>query len=157
MAELTYLTREGYDNLKAELQQLKTQERSRIANAIAEAREKGDLSENAEYDAAKEAQSMLELKIAQLEQLLMNARILEVTDVDTDRVYILSYVKLKNMKTDKEITYQIVSAKESDVKSNRISVDSPIGKGLLGKRVGEIVEIQAPSGILKFQILGISR
>ena len=157
MAELTYLTREGYDNLKAELQQLKTQERARIASAIAEAREKGDLSENAEYDAAKEAQSMLELKIAKLEQLLMNARILEVTDVDTDRVYILSFVKLKNMKTDKEITYQIVSAKESDVKSNRISVESPIGKGLLGKRVGEVVEIQAPSGMLKFEILGISR
>jgi transcription elongation factor GreA len=157
MAELTYLTREGYDNLKAELQQLKTQERARIASAIAEAREKGDLSENAEYDAAKEAQSMLELKIAQLEQLLMNARILEVTDVDTDRVYILSFVKIKNMKTNKEITYQIVSAKESDVKSNRISVDSPIGKGLLGRRVGEIVEIQAPSGMLKFEILSISR
>lgn len=157
MAELTYLTREGFDKLKAELQLLKTQERSRIAGAIAEAREKGDLSENAEYDAAKEAQSLLELKIAQLEQLLMSSRILEVSDVDTSKVYILSFVRLKNLKTSKEITYQIVSAKESDVKLNRISVDSPIGKGLLGKKVGDTVEIQAPAGVIKFEVLEISR
>jgi len=157
MADLTYLSRDGFDNLKSELLQLKAVERPRIASAISEAREKGDLSENAEYDAAKEAQSLLELKISKLEQLLATSRILEGLEVDATKVYILCFVKLKNTKTKKELTYQIVSAKEADVKANRISVESPIGKGLLGKSVGDVVEIQAPAGQIKLEILEINR
>jgi transcription elongation factor GreA len=157
MSEIYYLTKEGYDNLVKELQELKTKERAKIAAAIAEAREKGDLSENAEYDAAKEAQGLLELKISKLEEMLMNSRILSDDEIDNSKVYILSKVKLKNLIKNDLVTYTIVSQKEANLKEGKISVESPIGKGLLGKSVGEIVEIKVPAGILKFEILEISR
>lgn len=157
MAEIYYLTKEGYDKLVQELHDLKTKERAKIAAAIAEAREKGDLSENAEYDAAKEAQGLLELKISKLEEMLLNARILSDEEIDTSKVYILSTVKLKNLTKGEIVTYTLVSQKEANLKEGKISVDSPIGKGLLGKMVGEIVEIKVPAGILKFEILEITR
>jgi len=157
MSEIYYLTKEGYDNLVKELQELKTKERAKIAAAIAEAREKGDLSENAEYDAAKEAQGLLELKISKLEEMLMNSRILSDDEIDNSKVYILSKVKLKNLIKNDLVTYTIVSQKEANLKEGKISVESPIGKGLLGKSVGDIVEIKVPAGILKFEILEISR
>jgi len=157
MAELNYLTQEGYDKLVEELNYLKTKERSLIAAAIQEAREKGDLSENAEYDAAKEAQGLLELKISKLETLLANTRILEEGQLDTSKVYILSKVKVKNLANKMELTYTLVSQKEANLKEMKISVDSPIGKGLLGKEVGDVAEITVPAGVLKFEILEISR
>ena len=157
MAEITYLTKEGLEKLKLELHDLKTKERATIANAISEAREKGDLSENAEYDAAKEAQSLLELKISQLEALLANARLVDDTVIDTSKVFILSFVKLKNKKLNTTITYQLVSEKEANLKENKLSVESPIGKGLLGKKVGDIVQITVPAGVMEFEVLHISR
>ncbi len=157
MSEIYYLTKEGYDKLVQELHDLKTKERAKIAAAIAEAREKGDLSENAEYDAAKEAQGLLELKISKLEEMLINSRILSDDEIDTSKVYILSTVKLKNLSQNDIFTYTLVSQREANIKEGKISVESPIGKALLGKSVGDIVEIKAPVGILKFEILEITR
>jgi len=151
-----YFTPEGLETLKKELQYLKTKGRARIARQIAEAREKGDLSENAEYDAAKEAQGMLEMKIAKLESDLGNARLLDHTRIDPSKVMILSKVKLKNRKFNRVVTYQIVSDNEANVRKGRISVQTPIAKGLLGKRVGDVVDIKVPSGIMQFEVLGIS-
>ncbi|MEM1218879.1 MAG: transcription elongation factor GreA, partial [Bacteroidota bacterium] len=137
MASYNYLTQEGYDKLKAELDEMKSTGRQDVAKAIAEAREKGDLSENAEYDAAKDAQGLLELKINELEKVLANARVLDTSELDNSEVRVLSKVRIKNKQTKKEITYQLVSESEADLKAKKISVGSPIGKGLLGKKVGE--------------------
>jgi transcription elongation factor GreA len=157
MSDISYYTQEGYDNLKRELHRLKTEERTKIANQIAEAREKGDLSENAEYDAAKDAQGLLELRISQMESMLANARILDDSNMDTSKALILSKIRLKNLTNNQVVTYQLVAANEANLKEGRISVDSPIGKGLLGKTVGEKAEIQVPAGKLMFEIIEISR
>jgi len=157
MADVAYYTRDGLDKLKEELQQLKTAGRAAIAKAIAEARDKGDLSENAEYDAAKEAQGHHETKIAKLEELLASARLLDESKLDTSKVLALSKVKIKNVKNGATMTYQLVSESEADLKSGKISVTSPIAKGLLGKKVGETTEIQVPAGKMEFEILEISR
>ena len=152
----TYLTSEGLENLKSEVYELRTKGRAEMARQIAEARDKGDLSENAEYDAAKEAQGHLEAKIAKLEGILANARVMEASNVDTSKVSVMCNVKLKNMKDKKTLQYQLVSEKEADLKTGKISVNSPIGKGLLGKHVGEVAEITVPAGKLQFQVLEIS-
>lgn len=157
MAEVTYYTQEGLDKLKQELQLLKTEGRANIAKAIAEARDKGDLSENAEYDAAKEAQGLHETKIAKLEEVLASARLIDESTLDTSKVLALSYVKIKNKKNNAVMTYQLVSETEADLKSGKISVKSPIAQGLLGKSVGEVAQIEAPAGVLEFEILEISR
>jgi transcription elongation factor GreA len=157
MAEVAYYTKEGLERLKEELQQLKTSGRANIAKAIAEARDKGDLSENAEYDAAKEAQGLHETKIAKLEETLSNARILDESKMDTSKVLALSKVKIKNIKNGTTMTYQLVSESEADLKAGKISVSSPIAKGLLGKKVGEKTEIQVPAGKMEFEILEITR
>ena len=157
MAEVAYYTREGLDKLKEELQQLKTTGRAAIAKAIAEARDKGDLSENAEYDAAKEAQGHHETKIAKMEELLSTARLLDESKLDTSKVLALSIVKIKNIKNGATMSYQLVSESEADLKSGKISVSSPIAKGLLGKKVGEKTEITVPAGKMEFEILEISR
>lgn len=151
-----YVTKETLEQMKAELQHMKTVERPAAARAIAEAREKGDLKENAEYDAAKEAQGILEAKIARMEGELASARILDTSSIDTSKVSILTKVTITNKATKKSMTYQIVSEKEADLKQNKISVTSPIGKGLLGKKVGDIAEIQAPNGKIVFSIDQIS-
>ena len=156
MANYTYLTQSGYDRLRAELEELKSTGRQEVARAIAEAREKGDLSENAEYDAAKNAQGMLELKINELETVLSNARVLDESQLDASKVAIMANVTIKNMKTGKEMTYKLVSETEADPKQMRISVSSPIGQGLLGKTKGEIAHIQTPAGAMEFQVLDIS-
>ncbi len=153
--KISYMTREGYDKLKAELDELRTVERQKVASQIGEAREKGDLSENAEYDAAKEAQGLLELKIKQMEEVMANARIVNEADLDSSKVVILTTVKLKNLKTKKEVSYTLVSETEADLKLGKISVNSPIGQGLLGKVIGDIVDIQTPGGIIQFKILDI--
>ncbi len=152
----TYVTRETLDKMRDELNILKSSGRSEIAKAIAEAREKGDLKENAEYDAAKEAQGMHEAKIAILENAIANSRIIDTSEMDLSKVVILSKVKITNLNTNKEITYQIVSENEADFKIGKISASSPIGSGLLGKAIGEIAEIQAPNGVIKFKIEDIS-
>lgn len=152
MSGINYVTKETLDQMKEELSQLKTTGRAEIARQIAEAREKGDLRENAEYDAAKEAQGYHEAKIAQLESAIVTARIIDAKDIDTSKVSILSKVKVTNMANKKSMEYQIVSEKEADLKVGKISVTSPIGKGLLGKNVGDIAEVTAPSGVLKFRI-----
>ena len=157
MSEITYYTKEGYEALREELHRMKTVDRHEISQQIAEAREKGDLSENAEYDAAKDAQGMLELKISRLEGQLANARILDESQMDTSRVYILCNVRLKNHNVKKEMTYRLVAAAEANLKEGKISVDSPIGKGLLGKEVGDIVEVEVPAGKLKLEVLEITR
>ncbi|WP_374948524.1 transcription elongation factor GreA [Mucilaginibacter sp.] len=157
MAEVSYYTKEGLDKLKEELQYLKTTGRTNIANAIAEARDKGDLSENAEYDAAKEAQGLHETKIAKMEEVLSNARILDESKMDTSKVLALSVVKIKNVKTGASMSYQLVSESEADMKAGKISVTSPIAKGLLGKSVGEVIEITVPAGKIEFEIQEISR
>jgi transcription elongation factor GreA len=157
MAEVAYYTKDGLEKLKEELQQLKTAGRAAIAKAIAEARDKGDLSENAEYDAAKEAQGHHESKIAKMEELLSTARLLDESKLDTSKVLALSKVKIKNVKNGATMTYQLVSESEADLKSGKISVTSPIAKGLLGKKVGEKTEIQVPAGKMEFEILEISR
>ncbi|HLS95597.1 transcription elongation factor GreA [Sphingobacterium allocomposti] len=157
MAEVTYYTQEGLDKLKQELHYLKTEGRANIAKAIAEARDKGDLSENAEYDAAKEAQGLHEAKIAKLEEVLSSARLIDESSLDTSKVLALSYVKIKNKKNNAVMTYQLVSETEADLKSGKISVKSPIAQGLLGKSVGETAQIEAPAGVLEFEILEISR
>lgn len=150
------MTQEGYDKLRSELDELKTTGRAEAAKAIAEAREKGDLSENAEYDAAKDAQGMLEAKINELEKALSKARIIDESELDTSRVTILSTVRLKNLKINKEISYTLVSETEANLKERKISVDSPIGQGLLGKVKGDTAEINTPGGLIKFEILEIS-
>lgn len=156
MSSITYVTKETLDQMIAELNQLKSAGRSEIAKAIAEAREKGDLKENAEYDAAKEAQGLLEMRIAKLEELLVNARLLDESKIDTSKVSVFTKVRLHDVKFKREISYTLVSEKEADVKSGKISVTSPIGKGLLGKKVGEVVKITVPAGVLEFKILEIS-
>lgn len=156
MNGIQYVTKETLEAMKAELQQKKGVERPAAARAIAEAREKGDLRENAEYDAAKEAQGILEAKIAQLEGQIAQARIIDQSDVDTSKVSILTKVKLTNLGTKKQVTYQIVSEKEADLKAGKISVTSPIGKGLLGKTVGDVAEVTVPAGLMKFKVEDIS-
>ena len=156
MSNYTYLTKEGYDRLNAELDELKSTERQKVAQAIAEAREKGDLSENAEYDAAKDAQGLLELKINQMEKVLANARVLDASQLDTSKVTVLCKVKIRNVKNSKEITYHLVAESEADLKARKISVTSPVGKGLLGKKVGEIAVIETPRGNMEFEIMEIS-
>lgn len=157
MAEVTYYSKEGLEKLKEELHFLKTEGRSQIAKAIAEARDKGDLSENAEYDAAKEAQGHHEAKIAKLSEALANARLIDEGKLDTSKVLALSIVKIKNIKNSATMTYQLVSESEADLKSGKISVKSPIAQGLLGKSVGERAEIMAPAGKIEFEIIEISR
>lgn len=157
MADVAYYTKDGLDRLKEELQQLKTSGRANIAKAIAEARDKGDLSENAEYDAAKEAQGLHEAKIAKMEELLSGARLLDESKLDSSKVLALSKVKIKNLKNGATMSYQLVSESEADLKSGKISVSSPIAKGLLGKKVGEKTEITVPAGKMEFEILEISR
>ncbi|MEL6638497.1 MAG: transcription elongation factor GreA [Bacteroidota bacterium] len=152
MSRYTYLTQEGYDKLSAELDELKSDGRKKAAAAIAEAREKGDLSENAEYDAAKDAQGMLELKINELEKRLANARVLDASELDDSTVVVLSHVTIFNVKAKKEMTYQLVSEAEADLKVKKISVTSPIGKGLLGKAVGEIATVETPRGHMEFEV-----
>ena len=155
--KVAYYTEEGLKNLKAELDQLRDVERPKASQAIAEARDKGDLSENAEYDAAKEAQGLLELKIAKLEELVANARVIDESQLDTSKVLILSTVKLKNKANNAIMTYTLVEESEADLKAGKISVSSPIGRGLLGKSVGEIAEIKVPNGTLQMEIIEITR
>ncbi len=157
MADVVYYTKEGLEKLKEELQTLKTTGRSAIAKAIAEARDKGDLSENAEYDAAKEAQGLHEAKIAKLGEVLSNARLLDESKLDTSKVLALSIVKIKNIKNGATMSYQLVSESEADLKLGKISVSSPIAKGLLGKKIGDKTEITVPAGKMEFEILDISR
>ncbi len=156
MADTNYVTQETFERMQAELHTLKSVERPAASSAIAEAREKGDLKENAEYDAAKEAQGLLEAKIKYLEGVMATARILDETNIDTSRVSILTKVTVTNLGTKKTVTYQIVSENEADLKLGKISVTSPIGKGLLGKLVGDIAEVTVPAGILKFKIENIT-
>lgn len=156
MAETIYFTKEGLEKLKGELDHLIKVERARISNEIAIARDKGDLSENAEYDAAKEAQGMLELKISKLQEAIGNARIIDKTKVDTSKVTILSRVKIRNLKMNKEFTYELVSENEADLKKMKISVKSPIGNALLGKEVGDQVEVKTPGGTMMLEIMDIS-
>ena len=156
MSKHTYFTDSGLKKLKDELHQLKTKGRKDIANQIAEARDKGDLSENAEYDAAKEAQGLHELKISKLEESISNARIIDESNINTDKVSILSKVKIRNLSMNKDFEYTIVSEEESNLQHAKISIDSPIGKGLLGKKKGEVVNVDVPSGKIKFKILDIS-
>jgi transcription elongation factor GreA len=157
MSKLNYYTKEGLEKLHNDLHNLKTKGRADIAKQIAEARDKGDLSENAEYDAAKDAQGLLELKISKLEEILSNARLVDESNVDLSKVSILSKVRVKNKKANKEFTYMLVAEEEANLKENKISVQSPIGKGLLGKQVGEIAEIQVPAGLVEFEVLEINR
>jgi transcription elongation factor GreA len=152
MSEINYVKRETFEQMKSELQHMKGIERPAASRAIGEAREKGDLKENAEYDAAKEAQGMLEAKIKQLESIIATARIVDESTIDTSKVSILTKVSLTNLTTKKKVTYQIVSEKEADLKQSKISASSPIGKGLLGKSVGDIAEIQAPAGLIKLKV-----
>lgn len=156
MSDVIYVTRETLEMMRAELQRMKTVDRPAASRAIAEAREKGDLKENAEYDAAKEAQGLLEARIAKYESELAQARIIETDSIDTSKVSILTRVTITNLATKKSMTYQIVSEKEADLKAGKISVTSPIGKGLLGKKPGDIAEIQAPNGLIRFQVERIS-
>jgi len=151
-----YVTKETFEKMKQELYQMKSVDRPAASRAIAEAREKGDLKENAEYDAAKEAQGMLEARIKQLEGIIANAKIVDVSTIDTSRVGVLTKVSITNMATKKTVTYQIVGEKEADLKAGKISASSPIGKGLIGKKVGEIAEVTAPNGVMKFQVNEIS-
>lgn len=157
MSDFTYLTKEGFDRLSAKLKELKTKGRSEIAAAIQKAREMGDLSENAEYDAAKDAQGLLEMEISKLEHTMSNARVLDTSDMDSNRAYILSTVKLKNLKLGKMITYTLVAEEEADLKANKLSVKSPVGKAVLGKEVGDVVEIEIPAGTVQFELIEISR
>ena len=157
MGNISYYTEKGLKELRDKLAQLKDVERPRASQAIAEARDKGDLSENAEYDAAKEAQGLLEARIAKLKNKLANARLIDDSDIDSSKVFILSTVKIRNVQNKMEVSYTIVAENEADLKARKISVDSPIGKGLLGKSVGETADIQTPSGIMKFEVVSIKR
>lgn len=156
MSELTYLTVEGMERIKKELHELRTKGRSEIAKAIQEAREKGDLAENAEYHAAKESQGMLEMKIAHLEDTLSNARLVDMSRLNASKVMLLSKVKLKNVQTMQIVNFMLVSESEADLKLGKISISSPIGKGLLGKVIGEVAEIIIPAGIMKLEVLEIA-
>jgi transcription elongation factor GreA len=157
MSQINYYTAEGLKKLKDELNDLKTVQRPSISEQIGEARDKGDLSENAEYDAAKEAQGILEMKISKMENILAHARLIDDTNIDNSKVYILSIVTIKNSDNGMEMVYTLVAENEADIKARKISVDSPIGKGLLGKVVGQVAEIETPGGLLKFEIINISR
>jgi len=157
MSNINYYTAEGLQKLKDELHHLKTVQRPAISEQIAEARDKGDLSENAEYDAAKEAQGILEMKISKMETIIANARLIDETHMDNSKVFILSKVLIKNQMNGMEIEYTLVAENEADIKVRKISIESPIGKGLLGKKVGDIAEIQTPGGIMNFEIISISR
>jgi transcription elongation factor GreA len=156
MATVAYYTEEGLQKLKDELQQLRTVERKNVIKAIADARDKGDLSENAEYDAAKSDQGLLEIKIAKLEEIVANARIVDTSKLDITKVSILTTVKIKNLKNNMEMKYTIVAENEADLKAGKISIDSPIGKALVGKSVGDKVDVTVPAGIIPFQIIDIS-
>ena len=157
MSEISYYSAEGMKTLKEELEHLEHVERPRVSNDIAEARDKGDLSENAEYHAAKEEQSHLELKIAKLKEVVSNARIIDESKLDTSKILIHSIVKIKNVTNKMEFSYTLVADSETNIKEGKLSVNSPIGKGLLGKEVGDIAEIQVPNGVMKFEIVEISR
>lgn len=157
MSQVSYYTSEGLQKLKDELHEMKTVQRPSISNQIAEARDKGDLSENAEYDAAKEAQGLLEMKISKLEAILSNARLIDESTIDNSKVFILSKVKLKNVANGMEMEYTLVAENEADLKEKKISVDSPIGKGVLGKVKGEIADVVTPNGVIKFEVVDISR
>ena len=156
MSKISYYTAEGLKKLKDELNNLKDVERPKASNAIAEARDKGDLSENAEYDAAKEAQGMLEMRISKLEETLSNARVIDESQLDNSKVLVLSKVKIKNQLNGMEMNYTLVADGEADLASGKISVNSPIGKGLLGKSVGDVAQINVPSGVINFEIIEIS-
>jgi transcription elongation factor GreA len=156
MSEITYLTKEGLENLKKELEQLEKVERPAISRQISEARDKGDLSENAEYDAAKDAQGLLEAKISKLKNMLSNARLIDGSKLDSSKVSLMCKVKLKNIKFNKEVVYTIVSETEANLKEGKISIKSAIGAGLLGHKVGDFVKIQVPAGLVEFEILDIS-
>ncbi len=155
MSKYSYMSQEGYDKLVAELEHLRTVGRAEAAQAIAEAREKGDLSENAEYDAAKDAQGLLELKISEMEAVMVKARVLDTSELDTSKVVVFTTVTIKNLKVNKEMKYQLVSETEANLKEKKISVTSPIGKGLLGKKIGEIADITTPNGVIQFEIMNI--
>ncbi len=157
MSTVSYYTAEGLKKLREELNHLKDVERPRASQAIGEARDKGDLSENAEYDAAKEAQGMLEMKIAKMEETLANARVIDVSQLDVSKVLVLSKVRIKNLANNMEMNYTLVAESEADLKSGKISVSSPIGRGLLGKEVGDIAEVSVPNGKIQFEILSIAR
>lgn len=157
MGNVSYYTPEGYAKLKAELERLKTVERAHVIKQIAEARDKGDLAENAEYDAAKEAQGMLELRIAKMEETLASARVVDASQLDNSKALILSTVRIRNRQNGKETTYTLVAQNEANIAQGKISVDSPIGKGLLGKSVGDVAEIKVPNGTMHFEILEITR
>ena len=157
MSKVSYYTAEGLKKLREELNHLKDVERPKASQAIADARDKGDLSENAEYDAAKEAQGMLEMKISKMEEALSGARVIDESQLDLTKVLALSKVKIKNQTNGMEMTYTLVAESEADITTGKISINSPIGKGLLGKSVGDVAEIQVPSGVMKFDILEISR
>jgi transcription elongation factor GreA len=157
MSQINYYTEEGLKKLKDELHHMKTVQRPSISDQIAEARDKGDLSENAEYDAAKEAQGLLEMKISKMEGILSNARLIDDSNIDTSKVFILSKVKIKNVSNGMEMEYMLVAENEADLKAKKISVESPFGKGLLGKSQGEIADIHTPNGIVQFEVMEISR
>lgn len=157
MSQINYYTEAGLKKLKDELHNMKTVQRPAISDQIAEARDKGDLSENAEYDAAKEAQGLLEMKISKLETIISNARIMDDSNIDNSKVFILSKVKIKNVSNGAEMEYMLVAENEADLKAKKISIDSPIGKGLLGKKQGDIADIQTPNGVMKFEVIEISR
>ena len=157
MANIQYVTKEGLEKLREELHQLETFERPKISQQIADARDKGDLSENAEYDAAKEAQGLLEMRISKMEELVANARLIDESQLDLSKALVLSTVKIKNQANGMEMKYTLVAESEADLKTGKISVTSPIGKGLLGKSVGEVAEINVPNGVLKFDVLEITR
>ncbi|HAE30522.1 MAG TPA: transcription elongation factor GreA [Flavobacteriales bacterium] len=157
MSQLSYYTEEGLQNLKDEIHKLETYERPKVSQQIADARDKGDLSENAEYDAAKEAQGLLEARIATLKEKLVNARLVDESQIDTSKVLILSTAKIRNVKNGMEVSYTLVAENEADLKARKISIDSPIAKGLLGKSVGEIAEVQTPGGIVEFEVVEITR
>jgi transcription elongation factor GreA len=156
MSDVMYVSKDTFEKMRQELQHMKSVDRPAASRAIAEAREKGDLKENAEYDSAKEAQGMLEAKIALLESQIANSRIVDESEIDTSKVSILTRVTITNVATKKTVTYQIVGEKEADLKANKISISSPIGQGLLGKQIGEIAEVKAPTGVLKFKVEEIS-
>ncbi len=157
MSKVSYYTPEGLKKLRDELNQLRDVERPKASQAIAEARDKGDLSENAEYDAAKEAQGLLELRISKMEEIVASARIIDESQLDTSKALVHSHVRIKNLANKQEVTYKLVAQSEADLKGGKISVDSPIGKGLLGKKVGEIAEVEVPNGTMKFELLEIWR
>ncbi|HLO55923.1 MAG TPA: transcription elongation factor GreA [Saprospiraceae bacterium] len=156
MSGISYMTQEGYEKLKNELEELKTKGRENVAKAIAEAREKGDLSENAEYDAAKNAQGMLEMKINEMEKMFSTARVIDESQLDTSKVTVLTNVTIKNITNGAEVTYKLVAEAEANLKEKKISVNSPIGHGLLGKSVGDMAQIQTPAGLINFEIVNIS-